>query len=237
MNQDLSTWRNLLSRNPISKGPRITDGAGDISSANWTIPQSDDFFKSLQVWIKRILQTKLHTKVVDACKRYQSDPFISEEEILPFLQDIQNSFPSTSLDLTIPDHQRFRLKLLHSLLLISKDPDPKIATLLQEGIPSGAFSQLQPVGLWEPNSNTSSEYPDLVVCYDNWTSANHNPDITRKLIRPLESVRTCALLHFMVCTIRRASSSTFHQEVHVVLHHLYATRSAHTSPCQHIGEG
>ena len=47
MNQDLSTWRSLLSRNPISKGPRITDGAGDISSANWTIPQSTDFFKSL----------------------------------------------------------------------------------------------------------------------------------------------------------------------------------------------
>ena len=184
MNQDLSTWRTLLSRNPISKGPRITDGAGNISSANWTIPQSTTFFKSLrQVWIKRILQTKLHTKVVDACKRHQSDPVLSEEELLPFLQDIQNSFPSTSLDLTIPDHQPFRLKLLHSLLLISKDPDPKIATLLQEGIPSGAFSQLQPVGLWEPNSNTSSEYPDLVVCHDNWTSANHNPDITRSLIQ------------------------------------------------------
>jgi len=69
------------------------------------------------------------------------------------------------------------------LLLISKDPDPTIATLLQEGIPSGAFSQLQPVGLWEPNSNTSSEYPDLVVCHDNWTSANHDSDVTRKLIQ------------------------------------------------------
>ena len=34
MNQDLSKWRSLLSRNPISKGPRITDGAGDASSAN-----------------------------------------------------------------------------------------------------------------------------------------------------------------------------------------------------------
>ena len=44
MNQDLSTWRSLLSRNPISKGPRITDGAGDASSANWTIPLSKDFF-------------------------------------------------------------------------------------------------------------------------------------------------------------------------------------------------
>ena len=135
------------------------------------------------MWIKRILTTKLHTKVVDACKNHQSEPFVSEDELLPFLDDIQHSFPSTSLDFTIPDHQPFRLHLLHSLLLISKDPDPKIATLLQEGIPSGAFSQLAPVGLWEPNSIISSDYPDLVVCHDNWTSANHNPDTTRQLIQ------------------------------------------------------
>ena len=115
MNQDLSSWRSLLSRNPLSKGPRITDGAGDISSANWTIPRSTDSFKSLrQVWIRRILATKLHTKVVDACRCHQTDPFVSEEELLPFLQDIQHSFPSNSLDFTIPDHQPFRLQLLHS---------------------------------------------------------------------------------------------------------------------------
>ena len=132
------------------------------------------------MWIKRILATKLHTKVVDACQSHQSEPFVSEDELLPFLNDIQHSFPSTSLDFTIPDHQPFRLQLLHSLLLISKDPDPKIATILQEGIPSGAFSQL---GLWEQNSSTSSDYPDLVVCHDNWTSANHNPDTTRQLIQ------------------------------------------------------
>ena len=33
-NQDLPLWRNLLSRNLISRGPRIPDGAGDCSSAN-----------------------------------------------------------------------------------------------------------------------------------------------------------------------------------------------------------
>ena len=133
MNQDLSTWRNLLSRNQITRSPPIADRAGDNSSANWTIPKSKDFVKSLrQTWIKRSLETKLHTKI--------------------------------------------RLQLLHSLLLISEDPDTKIATLLQEGIPSGAFSQLHPVGLWEPNSKTSAEYPDLIV-------ANHDPAVTRQLIQ------------------------------------------------------
>lgn len=183
--QDLSTWRTLLSRNPISQGPRITDGAGDISSANWTIPRSKDFFKSLrQTWIKRILQTKLHTKIAEACKLHQAAPFLTEEDIHPpFLNDFQDFLPTEQVDLSILDHQPFRLKLLHTLLLTSEDPDPNIATLLQEGIPSGAFSTLQPVGLWEANKTSSSEYPDLVVCQDNWTSANHDPEITRRLIQ------------------------------------------------------
>ena len=181
MNQDLLTWRSLLSKNPITRGPRITDGAGDNSSANWAIPQSKDHFKSLrQLWIKRILQTKLHTKIIDACKLHQSDPFLTDEDTL---QDIQDTFASTTFDLSISLHQPFRLQLLHSLLLISEDPDTNIATLLQEGIPSGAFSQLQPVGLWEPNSKISTEYPDLIVCQDNWTSAHHDPVVTRQLIQ------------------------------------------------------
>lgn len=165
-------------------GPRITDGAGDNSSANWTIPQSKDHFKSLrQKWIKRILQTKSHIKVTDACKLHQSDPFLTDEDILPFIQDIRDTFTSMNLDFSISPHQPFRLKLLLSLLLISEDPDANIATLLQEGIPSGAFSQLQPVGLREPNTKTPSDYPDLIVCQDNSTSANHDPTVTRQLIQ------------------------------------------------------
>ena len=184
INQDLSNWRTLLSRNPISRGPRITDGAGDISSANWTIPRSKDFFKPIrQTWIKRILHSKLHTKIAEACKLHQATPFLTDEEINPFLQDFKTFLPHAAVDFSILDHQPFRLKLFHTLLLNSEDPDPAIATLLQEGIPSGAFSQLQPVGLWEPNTKTSPDYPDLVVCQDNWTSANHDPEVTRKLIQ------------------------------------------------------
>ena len=40
-NQDLSTWRSLLSKNLINLGPRITDGSGDNSS----VPHSKDHFK------------------------------------------------------------------------------------------------------------------------------------------------------------------------------------------------
>ena len=44
---------------------------------------------------------------------------------------------------------------------------------LQEGIPSGAFSPLTPVGLWEANHSPQEDPPALQVCQDNWSSANH----------------------------------------------------------------
>ena len=47
-------WKTLLAKQPISRGPRITDGAGDISSANWTIPFCQDIFKAVrQKWCTR----------------------------------------------------------------------------------------------------------------------------------------------------------------------------------------
>ena len=77
-NFNIAQWRNLLAKNPITRGPRITDGAGDNSSANWTIPLSNDHFQPLrQRWIKRILQSIYH-----------------RTELAPFLQDIRDSFPS-----------------------------------------------------------------------------------------------------------------------------------------------
>ena len=175
-NQDLSSWRNLLSKNPIAQGPRITDGAGDKSSANWTIPQSKDHFKTLrQKWIKRILHNHLHRRFAEACKAHEPEPFISDAETLQFLQGIANSFPSHTFDFSIPPHQPFRLKLFHSLLLISEHPDADIATLLQEGIPSGAFSKIQRVGLWETNTKVQEDIPELQISKDNWTQREPRP--------------------------------------------------------------
>lgn len=138
-----------------------------------------------QLWIKKILHNQFHHKFAAACKIHQSEsePFISDTDILPFIQHHADAFFSHSFDLTIAAHQPFRLQLFHSLLSIAYDPDTNIASLLQDGIPSGAFSKTQPVGLWEPNTKTQDDYPELRLCQDNWTSANHNPDITKQLIQ------------------------------------------------------
>ena len=183
-NFDIAQWRNLLAKKPITRGPRITDGAGDSSSANWTIPFSNDHFQTLrQRWIKRILQSKFHYRFVAASKTHSAEPFITEEELAPFLQDIRDSFPSVSFDVSILPHQPFRLHLLHSLLLLAEDPDSNIALLLQQGIASGAFSQIEPAGIWAPNTKPLADFPDLQICEENWSSANQDPSITAMLIQ------------------------------------------------------
>ena len=115
-NQDLTQWKQLLAKRPIARGPRITHGAGNNSSANWTIPLSQDTFKDVRKrWINRILSHHLHSRFVRACLANQTTTFIIEEELLRFLQDLQSSFPSIHLDTSIQDFQPFRLKLFHTL--------------------------------------------------------------------------------------------------------------------------
>ena len=183
-NQDLTQWKQLLAKRPIARGPRITDGAGNNSSANWTIPLFQDTFKDIRKrWINRILNNQFHTRFVHACLTNQTATFITEEELTPFLLDLASSFPSIHWDTSIQDFQPFRLKLFHTSLSLAKDPDADIARHLQEGIPSGAFSPLALVGLWEANHYNQEDPPALQVCQDNWSSANQNPSITRTLIQ------------------------------------------------------
>ena len=183
-NQDLALWKQLLAKRPISRGPRITDGAGNYSSANWTIPLSQDIFKEVRKrWIHHILKKQFHTRFIQACSQHQTDPFITDEDLLPFLQDLTSSFPSINWDTSIQDFQPFRLQLFHSLLSLAQDPDIAIAQQLQEGIPSGAFSPLTPIGLWEPNDSPQDDPPALQTCQDNWSSANKDPSVTRNLIK------------------------------------------------------
>ena len=100
-NQDLIQWKNLLAKKPIVRGPHITDGAGNNSSANWTIPMSQDIFKDVRKrWITRILNNHLHSKFVQACHTNQSSAFLTDDELLPFLQDLQSCFPSSPMDTT-----------------------------------------------------------------------------------------------------------------------------------------
>ena len=131
----------------------------------------------------RILSKHLHTHVTLSSQKHTTDPFISEEELIHFLQDLQDCFPSETQDVSIPPFQPFRLQLFRELLVLSQDPDHHIAELLQDGIPSGAFTPLAPTNLWEKNTAPLGDTPDLHICQDNWMSANQNRQVTSDLIQ------------------------------------------------------
>ena len=120
---------------------------------------------------------------MQACLTNQATAFITDDEFLPFLQDLQSCFPSNTMDTSIKDFQPFRLKLFHTFLSLAKDPDADIGLHLEEGIPSGAFSPLVPVGFWQANNPPHEDPPALQICHDKWSSANQNPPITRGLIQ------------------------------------------------------
>ena len=160
------------------------DGAGNDSSANWTIPLSYEALKDVRRrWISRILKSNLHTRVVTSCRIRQAEPFLSDDELIPFLEDLQLAFPSHHMDTSILPFQPFRLQLFNVLLQLTQDPDSTIAQHLLQGIPSGAFTPLEPVGHWEPNDPPDAVRPHLEICQDNWKSANQDPATTRSLIQ------------------------------------------------------
>ena len=123
------------------------------------------------------------THMSQSSRRHTTEPFISDDDLIPFIQDLQTCFPSETRDTSIPPFQPFRLQLFQAPLVLSQDPDHHIAELLQTGIPSGALSPLAPTNLWEKNTAPPGEIPDLHICQDNWMSANQNPQVTTDLIQ------------------------------------------------------
>ncbi len=92
-NLSLTTWRSLLAKTPMSDGPRITDGAGNSSSANWTIPKTKEIFKDVRKrWTARTLRLNLRPKFSEACSNHQAEPFIDDKDVLPLLHDLQQCF-------------------------------------------------------------------------------------------------------------------------------------------------
>ena len=92
-----------------------------------------------------------------------------------FFYKLQHCFPDHYFDPTVLPFQPFGLDLLHKLLVLPGAPNTHIALLPKEGIPSGAFTPLQPVGLWDPNpkpheveNNFVEEIQDIDTAERRW---------------------------------------------------------------------
>ncbi len=151
-NQDLIQWKNLLAKKPIVRGPHM---------AQVTTVQQTGQFPCLKTSSKtsendgsRVSSTTTFTQSL--CKHStQSNPARSSLMMNFYPSYWTYNLVSHPAQWTLLDFQPFRLKLFHTLLTLARDPDADIALHLEEGIPSGAFSPLFPVGLWEANSSAN----------------------------------------------------------------------------------
>ena len=128
------------------------------------------------------LRHQLHSKFAEACKRHQPEPFISDDDIIPFIQDITDSFPSHSFDLSIPPRQPFDLSYFTPYCYSPKMQIQTLPNFSKKAYPQGLFPKYN-LGLWEPNTKIQDDVPDLQMCKDIWTSANQDPEITKQLIQ------------------------------------------------------
>ena len=102
--------------------------------------------------------------------------------IIPFIQDITDSFPSHSFDLSIPPRQPFDLSYFTPYCYSPKMQIQTLPNFSKKAYPQGLFPKYN-LGLWEPNTKIQDDVPDLQMCKDIWTSANQDPEITKQLIQ------------------------------------------------------
>ncbi|OLP75956.1 hypothetical protein AK812_SmicGene44177 [Symbiodinium microadriaticum] len=94
---------------------------------------------------------------------------------------------STEHCLAISPGQPFRLNLLHSIATAIQDKDAQLPTILEEGVPTGAFDPLPSSKQWPqaPHSIDASsdlQGPHLEHCRGNWTAAEQSPELLAQLI-------------------------------------------------------
>ena len=86
-------------------------------------------------------------------------------------------------DWTIPDGQQFRLPLLHGLASLIQDLDQSLHAHLQQGVPTGALSDMPRSFIWPPKKQDAQDAPELQLCQTNWKGADDDPQLTWSLIQ------------------------------------------------------
>ena len=184
-NQVLQWTQQLCRPTTVSQCKHINDGGGIPSSADWTQPHQLDFF---QTWRQRILEYgRSHDQIDRLCQNLQAGSEVcplSADDLNPLKQLTHHWLAEQghSADWHIATGQNFRLNLLQSLVDITQDPDQGLIPYLQQGVPTGALSDMPRSYIWPPKHNEVSTPPELEVCSKNWKGADDNPTLTLQLI-------------------------------------------------------
>lgn len=166
------------------------DGGGLFSQPDWsqsgrTIP---DTFSSLRKsWLDRIISKRLDKKLVAFCQLESPDPPFSEDDLIPFRQDLVKFLEANSQtpDWQIRAHQPMHLNILKSLSVIMQDEDRTLFDSLINGVCTGFQNDIPPSGCFPPNDRPAdpSNMDSLSAHFSNWQSAMDHPELTQELVQ------------------------------------------------------
>ena len=167
----------------------VQDGAGFVSSPDWSLPQSlkEDTFQSFRRhWMNTIIQKGWHKRILAHFSAGINSPVFDDREV----QMMRNSLTDLlqhhafNVDWDIPEHQPLTLHILSSLSELVHDPDKDLFGNLITGVPTGfkhdiplshCFAQVEP--------DDDAMHEPLSVHMSSWKSAHDDEKITEELIQ------------------------------------------------------
>ena len=174
----------------MTAAPNATvDGGGTISQPDWSTPQTaNNPFRALrETWTRLILQSKLHSEVVQRFQTSSSEAPFTDEQLQPFKETLEAYlFHATkeSMDWSIREHQPICLKALQLVSRFIQDPDSKLFPMLLAGVPTGLKRDIPASNVFAPAPQMEQQSaPEFLTHTSNWKSAEDHDDITCSLLQ------------------------------------------------------
>ena len=191
----LRNFHSFLPQCFCAKRPAVCDGAGLFSNADNMSTSTAQAHAPMREAAKDILaylrQHNLAHSIAQHLREHKETEPLSEHHGAVIAEIIRRKVDPdcpTEHCLAISPGQPFRLNLLHSIALAIQDKDAQLPTILEQGVPTGAFDPLPSSKQWPqaPHSIDASsdlQGPHLEHCRGNWTMAEQSPELLAQLIQ------------------------------------------------------
>ena len=186
----MSNVMSLLPIKGITDPPfAVQDGAGFVSSPDWSLPQSlteDTFGTFRRHWMSTIIHKGWHKRILAHFSAGINSPVFDDKEVQLMRTSLTELLQQHGLPINwdIPEHQPLALHILSSLSQLIKDPDKELFSNLIQGVPTGfkhdiplshCFAQVEP--------DDDAMHEPLSVHMSSWKSAHDDEQITEELIQ------------------------------------------------------
>ena len=167
----------------VAHRPPICDGAGNVSSADHSVPTSSGLSEAAAALLHWATDHDLPKRVFGHVSQSLPGHPLSEDEQQHALQILCRAL-NLSLSDTQPisQGQPFRLGLMSALASATNDPDCSLPSMLEEGVHTGVFEPIEPSGLWPPAKLMPLSQSGLEICQGNWKPAEADPDTVAALL-------------------------------------------------------